>query len=1288
MNTVRYVLGTSLLLGMLLSVVGCGEDEGDGQDLGCRLNSDCPVDQICQDGVCAPGDVCQGDDCPCAADSDCGATEYCDIDTGSCEPLECLRDRDCELGEVCRQGQCLTDVDADRDRDGVPDTEDSCPDLQNADQEDADGDGQGDLCDDDDDNDAVVDTVDNCPLVANPQQFDADGDRIGNACDDDYQGITIRGQLTTDDFVSPDFTQAEVRISGVEGFENPDESGAFVFAGALQTGGTVGVEVFWPGFITVTRVVSIPDNVSEHTLAPIEMDSALDQQEAAPVRGAVLLQNRQEHSGTLVTVEIAGEPLNSTVTASTGQFALSSVPIDQTLVLARPGFRTERIELVYNRSESRFETGGQPLVGQELTLQAELSAALALTVDVQPDWLPQGERFVDVRVDGPGFSAARRVQHNQGQDPETFEGLPSGLFTIQASRPGFETDPIVVEIEADTTGQATLEVAMTNLAEASVDLSGATVGLGDLMQDSDTIDFVGANFSGVTLAGQNVDVGGLDLSGTNFSNADLSGLDLTGIILARSNLFGADLNQSTLASADLTQANFSSANLRQSNFVGQGQPQDNPVTLTGTIFAQTDMTQADVRGVDFSGLDLAGALLIGTDFTGANLQRANLTLTDLSEAIFDGADMSDATMINAVLARTQANGTNFDGAVLISTIFEDAVLSEGQEATTLRGANLNGASIIGSALDGVILDDATMIGVIVGRANDAQNTSLRGASLRRAYMVGALVADAELDAATFESAELQNATFINCSYDGAIFDSADLTGAALRGEDLTNTRWANANLTQANFSNAVMNNTIIDGIQARQADMSRVVMHEGSARAAELNESNWTRLRGSFIDFTGANLFEANMTGVQIENITFDDVGAQNANFDGARIRDSEGVFADFTDASLRNADLENVTFIPEASFEGAIIDGASVRNSDLTGASFVGASLVETNFTDCAMREISLISANARGAGFSGFEMDLSGSTLYFTDYTNATFSQVNLSGTVMGPGFYSGAILLGVQTPDGPIDFNGAELIGADLTGADLPGSNFEGANFTDAILHSANFTRCDFTEANFTRASALDTAFSAATFNDTIFTETILFGTLFDGTGLINWDVPGTVGFNQGPLEPDYLDGQTVCHDGRTLTINGGCSQEPTLIDGDQQVVLQGEDSGRRWTRPDDDCEADEDLAPRAFAFGTVSLLNNQDEAISFSQLVVDWGNDQDGYLFVYDAPFDPNNPIYTTNARFPHPDARGCRLGNDDFEGTERSRLEDVVIEPGEVIIVVGTTFGESDAMEPFTVTLTP
>ncbi len=111
----------------------------------------------------------------------------------------------CGAGERALDGRCVPvdgDIEDD-DGDGIPNSEDNCPQTPNPDQADADGDGRGDVCDDcpavanasqggcpvgwdggrDSDGDGVPDISDNCPDVPNADQADADGDAIGDACD-------------------------------------------------------------------------------------------------------------------------------------------------------------------------------------------------------------------------------------------------------------------------------------------------------------------------------------------------------------------------------------------------------------------------------------------------------------------------------------------------------------------------------------------------------------------------------------------------------------------------------------------------------------------------------------------------------------------------------------------------------------------------------------------------------------------------------------------------------------------------------------------------------------------------------------------------------------------------------------------------------------------------------------------------------------------------------------------------------------------------------------------------
>ncbi|MBN2096830.1 thrombospondin type 3 repeat-containing protein [Candidatus Peregrinibacteria bacterium] len=99
----------------------------------------------------------------------------------------------------------------DGDMDGICDEMDNCVLVYNPFQEDYEGDGIGDECDgdiffegpgsepelpagEDEDDDDVDNELDNCPDVENPDQLDTDGDGIGDACDlDEDEGGGAEG---------------------------------------------------------------------------------------------------------------------------------------------------------------------------------------------------------------------------------------------------------------------------------------------------------------------------------------------------------------------------------------------------------------------------------------------------------------------------------------------------------------------------------------------------------------------------------------------------------------------------------------------------------------------------------------------------------------------------------------------------------------------------------------------------------------------------------------------------------------------------------------------------------------------------------------------------------------------------------------------------------------------------------------------------------------------------------------------------------------------------------------
>jgi endo-1,4-beta-mannosidase len=139
-------------------------------------------------GTCSAGTI--GD--PCTSHGNCGCQGFCSIDQ---------EDVDGDgFGDICdncpddpaktEPGVCGCGFpETDSDTDGIPDCNDACPNDPN---NDADGDGVcGDVdgCPNDPNNDIDSDghcaAEDNCPNKCNVDQWDADGDGTGDVCDPD-----------------------------------------------------------------------------------------------------------------------------------------------------------------------------------------------------------------------------------------------------------------------------------------------------------------------------------------------------------------------------------------------------------------------------------------------------------------------------------------------------------------------------------------------------------------------------------------------------------------------------------------------------------------------------------------------------------------------------------------------------------------------------------------------------------------------------------------------------------------------------------------------------------------------------------------------------------------------------------------------------------------------------------------------------------------------------------------------------------------------------------------------
>jgi uncharacterized protein YjbI with pentapeptide repeats len=139
-------------------------------------------------------------------------------------------------------------------------------------------------------------------------------------------------------------------------------------------------------------------------------------------------------------------------------------------------------------------------------------------------------------------------------------------------------------------------------------------------------------------------------------------------------------------------------------------------------YRRLKLAAADLRDVDFSGLqldecDLTGAILDGAIFVGASLVRADLagasllgadfSYADLDRADLEGVDATAAAFINANLSRAKLARSRLKRADLTEANLGKANLFE----SDLTGANLSRAFASQANLHGVTLEDTVLTGL-------------------------------------------------------------------------------------------------------------------------------------------------------------------------------------------------------------------------------------------------------------------------------------------------------------------------------------------------------------------------------------------------------------------------------------------------------------------------------------------------------------------------------------------------------------------------------------------------
>lgn len=180
-----------------------------------------------------------------------------------------------------------------------------------------------------------------------------------------------------------------------------------------------------------------------------------------------------------------------------------------------------------------------------------------------------------------------------------------------------------------------------------------------------------------------------------------------------------------------------------------------------SIQTSTDLrTLASEGCLDFAGLEIPEATLVGIELRGA----------DLCGCVLAGANLTGANLVDAELRDADLRGANLSGA-------------------SLRDADLSGADLSGAKLNNADLGDALL------PCANLSGTECYGAMFR-----GADLNEADLRRATLETSVLAGAHMAGADLRGSSFRWANLTGASMKGADVRGCSLEEANLTEANVT--------------------------------------------------------------------------------------------------------------------------------------------------------------------------------------------------------------------------------------------------------------------------------------------------------------------------------------------------------------------------------------------------------------------------------------------------------------------------------------------------------
>jgi uncharacterized protein YjbI with pentapeptide repeats len=268
--------------------------------------------------------------------------------------------------------------------------------------------------------------------------------------------------------------------------------------------------------------------------------------------------------------------------------------------------------------------------------------------------------------------------------------------------------------------------------------------------------------------------------------------DLTDAILKNVDLSSVNLSRSNLINADLSYSNLSRANLSDANLRG--------AKLISSSLSEANLSRVNLQSAFLVKTDLAHASLDAADLSQSRLFDANLSYVNLRNA-----NLSSSMLSGTNFSRTRLRGANFDNANLLSVDFSSADLSD----IDLSRVNLRNVNLSGSIYNPVTKFPEGFEPKSAGMILLSPNSDLRGFGFMQGDLSGVDLHGADLSNADFFETNLRDANLSGIKLNDADLSNADLRGANLSNADLSGADLRTANLLGANLLGANIDQAIL-----------------------------------------------------------------------------------------------------------------------------------------------------------------------------------------------------------------------------------------------------------------------------------------------------------------------------------------------------------------------------------------------------------------------------------------------------------------------------------------------